>query len=93
MPAPRRLPSRWPRWSGSTPKGSTALVERHNVRLKAFPPEIVVAARRQATDILAEVGQRNEMARKVHDSYAAFRSQIGNWSRISLQAVLAAREA
>ena len=74
-------------------EGLTALVERHNVRLKVFSPEIVVAARRQATDILAEVGQRNEMARKVHDSYAAFRSQIGNWSRISLQAVLAAREA
>ncbi|MGZ8324479.1 MAG: TRAP transporter substrate-binding protein [Rhodoplanes sp.] len=73
-------------------EGLTALVERHNVRLKVFSPEIVVAARRQATDILAEVGQRNEMARKVHDSYAAFRSQIGNWSRISLQAVLAARE-
>jgi TRAP-type mannitol/chloroaromatic compound transport system substrate-binding protein len=71
----------------------TALVERHNVRLKAFPAEIVVAARRQAADILAEVGQRSEMARKVHDSYAAFRSQIANWSRISLQAVLEARQA
>lgn len=74
-------------------EGLTALVERHNVRLKAFSPEIVVAARRQATDILAEVAQRNEMARKVHDSYAAFRSRIANWSRISLQAVLAARDA
>ena len=52
----------------------------------------VAAAGRQAADILAEVGQPNEMARKVHDSYVAFRSQIANWSRISLQVVLGARE-
>jgi hypothetical protein len=32
------------------------------------------------------------MARKVHDSYMAFQSRIAPWSRISLQAVLAARE-
>ena len=70
-----------------------ALVTRHNVRLKTFPGEIVAAARGQAADILAEVGQRSDMARRVHDSYAAFRSQIANWSRISLQAVLEAREA
>lgn len=70
----------------------SALTERHAVQIKSFPAEIVAAARRQAGDILAEVGQRGEVARKVHDSYVAFRSQVGNWSRISLQAVLDARE-
>ena len=69
-----------------------ALVERHNVRLKTFPGEIMTAARQQAADILAEVGRRGEMARKVRDSYAAFQSRIAPWSRISLQAVLEARE-
>jgi TRAP-type mannitol/chloroaromatic compound transport system substrate-binding protein len=69
-----------------------ALVERHNVQLKAFPGEIVAAAREQAADILAEVGQRDEMTRKVHESYTAFQSRIAPWSRISLQAVLEARE-
>jgi TRAP-type mannitol/chloroaromatic compound transport system substrate-binding protein len=69
-----------------------ALVERHNVRLKTFPREIVTAARQQAADILAEVGRRDEMARRVCDSYAAFQSRIAPWSRISLQAVLEARE-
>ena len=47
--------------------------------------------RQQAADILAEVGRR-DMARKVHDSYAAFQSRIAPWLRISLQAVLEARE-
>lgn len=69
-----------------------ALVERHNVRLKTFPADIVTASREQAAGILAEVGRRGEMARKVHESYAAFQSRIAHWSRISLQAVLEARE-
>jgi TRAP-type mannitol/chloroaromatic compound transport system substrate-binding protein len=69
-----------------------ALVERHNVRLKTFPADIVTAARGQAVGILAEVGRRGDMARKVHESYAAFQSRIAHWSRISLQAVLEARE-
>lgn len=69
-----------------------ALVERHNVQLKTFPEEIVTAARQQAADILAEVGRRDEMTRKVHESYAAFQRRIAPWSRISLQAVLEARE-
>lgn len=70
-----------------------AMVERHNVRLMTFPQEIVAAARRQAADVLAEVGARNEPARKVYESYRSFRERVGGWSRVSLQAVLAAREA
>ena len=62
-----------------------ALVERHNVRLDTFPGEIVTAARQQAADILAEVGRRSEMARKVHDLYVAFQNRIAP-VRNSLQA-------
>jgi TRAP-type mannitol/chloroaromatic compound transport system substrate-binding protein len=70
-----------------------ALVARHNVRLKTFPAEIVAAARGQAATVLAEVGQRSDIARRIYESYMTFRGQIANWSRISLQAVLEAREA
>ena len=35
---------------------------------------------------------RSEMARKVHDSYAAFRDRTVAWSRVSIKAVLEARE-
>ena len=36
--------------------------------------------------------RRGEVARKVHDSYVAFRERAGAWSRISIKAVLEARE-
>jgi TRAP-type mannitol/chloroaromatic compound transport system substrate-binding protein len=69
-----------------------ALTERHTVQLKSFPAPIVTAARKVAIDVLAEIAARGEAARKVHDSYAAFRERTAAWSRISIKAVLEARE-
>ena len=69
-----------------------ALTSRNNVQLRTFPADLIAAARRQAADVLAELGRRSEAARKVHDSYAAFRERTAPWSRISLRAVLEARE-
>jgi TRAP-type mannitol/chloroaromatic compound transport system substrate-binding protein len=69
-----------------------AMVERFNVQLRTFPPDIVAAARKRATDVMAELAGRNEMAQKIHDSYAAFRNRTALWSRVSLKAVLDARD-
>jgi TRAP-type mannitol/chloroaromatic compound transport system substrate-binding protein len=69
-----------------------ALTEKHNVQLRSFPPEVVAAARKVAADVLGELAARSDMARKVHDSYAAFRERTGPWSRVSIRAVLEARE-
>lgn len=69
-----------------------ALVDRFNVQLRTFPTVIVAAARKQATDVLAELAARNEMTRKIHDSYSGFQARTAPWSRISLKAVLEARD-
>jgi TRAP-type mannitol/chloroaromatic compound transport system substrate-binding protein len=70
-----------------------ALVKQHNVKLTAFPADLVAAARKQADDVLGELAQRSAITAKVHDSYTAFRARTAPWSRVSIQAVLAAREA
>ncbi len=69
-----------------------ALTSRHNVQLRSFPADLVAAARRQAADVLGELAARSDIARRVHDSYVAFRERTAPWSRISLRAVLEARE-
>jgi TRAP-type mannitol/chloroaromatic compound transport system substrate-binding protein len=69
-----------------------ALTSRNNVQLRSFPGDLVAAARRQAADVLSEVAGRGDLARKVHESYVAFRERTAPWSRISLRAVLEARE-
>jgi TRAP-type mannitol/chloroaromatic compound transport system substrate-binding protein len=68
------------------------LTTRDNVQLRTFPADLIAAARATATDVLAELADKSPGARKVHDSYASFRKRISAWSRISLQALLEARE-
>ncbi len=69
-----------------------ALTGQHKVQLKAFPADVVSAARGLSRDVLGELAGRSAVARKVHDSYVAFRDRVGTWSRISMQAVLEGRE-
>lgn len=69
-----------------------ALVDKHGVKLTTFPGTLVAAARRQATDVLAELATRSKLSGRIHTSYLGFRARTAAWSRISLQAVLEARE-
>jgi TRAP-type mannitol/chloroaromatic compound transport system substrate-binding protein len=69
-----------------------ALTERNNVRLMSFSADVVGAARRQAADILTELATRSDIARRINDSYADFRSRTAAWSRVSIKAVLEARD-
>jgi TRAP-type mannitol/chloroaromatic compound transport system substrate-binding protein len=68
------------------------LTTRDNAQLRTFPADLVAAARTTASDVLGELAAKSAKARTVHDSYVAFRDKISAWSRISLQAVLQARE-
>jgi TRAP-type mannitol/chloroaromatic compound transport system substrate-binding protein len=68
------------------------LTTHDRVALRAFPLDLIGAARKTAVDVLADVAGKSSAARKVHDSYMSFRDRVAPWSRISLQAVLGARE-
>jgi TRAP-type mannitol/chloroaromatic compound transport system substrate-binding protein len=68
------------------------LTTRNNVQVRTFPDDLVAAARVQAIDVLSDLASKSASAKKVHDAYMAFRDKISGWSRISLQAVLEARE-
>jgi TRAP-type mannitol/chloroaromatic compound transport system substrate-binding protein len=69
----------------------TVLISQHDVKLRAFPAELVDAARGQSVDVLGELAARDAISRKIHESYLGFRAKAGAWSRISIEKVLAAR--
>ena len=69
-----------------------ALTGQHRVQLRAFPQDLIAAAKMTAGHVLGDLAGRSAAVRKVHDSYVAFRERTGTWSRISLKAVLEARE-
>jgi TRAP-type mannitol/chloroaromatic compound transport system substrate-binding protein len=68
------------------------LTTRDDVKLRTFPADLVAAARATAVDVLADIAGKSKAARQVHDSYMDFRKKISAWSRISLRAVLEARD-
>lgn len=68
------------------------LTSRDKVQLKNFPPAVIVAARKEAASVVGELTSRGVMARRVYESYTAFRDRTAAWSRVSLKAVLDARE-
>lgn len=71
----------------------SSLVTKNNVQLRAFPSDLVGAARKQSADVLGELAARSDIAGKIHESYVGFRERTAPWSRISIKAVLDAREA
>ena len=69
-----------------------ALVAKNNVKLFAFSDEIIGAARPHADAILADVASGSDIARRIHESYTGFRERNARWSKVSIRAVLEARE-
>ncbi|MGB8124309.1 MAG: ABC transporter substrate-binding protein, partial [Pseudolabrys sp.] len=67
------------------------LVNEHKVKLVAFPEDLIVAARKQANEVVGELAGRNAITAKVYASYTAFRERTAPWSRISIESVLRAR--
>ena len=67
------------------------LIQQHNVKLTAFPADLVAAARGEADAVLADMAARDAATAKVHSSYKAFRARVSDWSRVSIEAVLRGR--
>jgi TRAP-type mannitol/chloroaromatic compound transport system substrate-binding protein len=68
-----------------------SLTSEHNVKLAAFPPDLVEAARKTAGDVLGEMAARDAATGKIYKSYSDFRTRTARWSQVSLAAVLQAR--
>jgi TRAP-type mannitol/chloroaromatic compound transport system substrate-binding protein len=69
-----------------------ALTTQHRVQLRTFPADLIAAARRISAEVYGELAARGEAVKKVHDSYVAFRDRTAAWTKISLKAVMEARE-
>jgi TRAP-type mannitol/chloroaromatic compound transport system substrate-binding protein len=69
-----------------------ALIGRHGVKLRIFPQSLISAARRQASDVVGDLAGKSTIARRIFESYSSFRDRTAAWSRISIKAVLQARE-
>jgi TRAP-type mannitol/chloroaromatic compound transport system substrate-binding protein len=69
------------------------LVREHGVQVRAFPEDVVGAARAAATEVLAEFGKGDALSRRIFTAYEAARQRAMGWSRVSILAFLKARGA
>jgi TRAP-type mannitol/chloroaromatic compound transport system substrate-binding protein len=68
-----------------------SLTSEHNVKLAAFPADLIEAARKTAGEVLGEMAARDAATAKIYKSYSDFRTRTARWSQVSLAAVLQAR--
>ena len=67
------------------------LLDEHGVQLRSFSPELFAEIRNVAAEVVAEVGNSDEVTKKVYDSYMAFQEKAIGWSKLSEQGYLNAR--
>ena len=67
------------------------LVTEHNVDLRKLPDDVIARLRGLADEVVAEIAGTSDLAKRVYESYSAFRKKILAWSEVADRAYLNAR--
>ncbi|WP_280547079.1 MULTISPECIES: TRAP transporter substrate-binding protein [unclassified Halomonas] len=67
------------------------LVNEHDVELRRLPDDVLAQAKKHSADVVAELAESSDMARKIYDSYQAFQNKVVDYHAISEQAYYNAR--
>lgn len=70
----------------------TSLVEEHQVQLREFPPEVLLALKKASAEVVEAAADRDPLAKKVWASQKAFRDQVAPWTKHSLKSFLDLRD-
>ncbi len=68
------------------------LHKEHGIKPRMLPDDVVRQLGAAAAEVVASVGNTDETAKKVYESFIQFRKKAMTWSNVANQAVLAARQ-
>lgn len=68
-----------------------ALVEEHGVQLRRLPDDVLIELHKLSNEVLAELTERDSMAKRVYQSQQAFQQQVTDYHAISEEAYYRAR--
>jgi TRAP-type mannitol/chloroaromatic compound transport system substrate-binding protein len=57
------------------------LVEEHGLELRLFPDDVIAALGKTSLEVLAELGERTPLTRRIHASYTGFLEQANVYSQ------------
>ena len=69
------------------------LVNKHKVQLRAYPKDVLMKLRDLSDEVLLEVAQKDEMTKKVYESFKTYKDNVQDYHSITEQAFLNARSA
>ena len=67
------------------------LINDQGVQLKRFNDDIYDSFGEAAEEVFAETVEHSELARRIHDSFAQARADVGGWAKIADQEYLRQR--
>lgn len=59
------------------------LVEEHGVELRAFPKDVIAHMREISEEVYMEMRERDDLSRRIVDSFLAFREQVVEYQKVS----------
>ena len=62
--------------------------KKENIKIKKFPREVLIKLNEISSEILLELRQKNNLTKKVYDSYSDFLKRVRPWTLISEDAYL-----
>jgi TRAP-type mannitol/chloroaromatic compound transport system substrate-binding protein len=73
-------------------KALKVLSEDKSIEIRKFDESLLRALGKASQDVLAEVGQKDPITKRIYESYTAFRSQSTRWAELADRGFLNARE-
>ncbi len=78
-------------FNANNAKALDELVQDKNISIRRFDDALVRALGKASAEVLAEVGNKDPLTRKVYQSYTEFRNRAMRWSELSERGFLNAR--
>jgi TRAP-type mannitol/chloroaromatic compound transport system substrate-binding protein len=79
-------------FNANNAKGLQELKQNKSIEIRKFDDALLRALGKTSQEVMAEVGQKDPMTRRIYESYIAFRAQTMNWSDVAERAYLNARD-
>ena len=79
-------------FNANNAKGLEALGQDKSIEIRRFDDALVRALGKTSQEVLMEIGEKDQLSRRIYDSYAAFRAGTTRWSDVAERAFLNARD-
>ncbi|WP_368744613.1 TRAP transporter substrate-binding protein [Desertibaculum subflavum] len=78
-------------FNANNAKALEQITNDKSVEIRKFDDSLLMALGKASRDIVAEIGQKDAMTRRIYDSFSAFRNRTARWAELAERGFLNAR--